>query len=62
MSGSVFYLIVSYGLNGLISYIKSLITGETNTANFAMEVHDLTFAMGVFSFITYFLKIKIQKT
>ncbi|MDV4899300.1 hypothetical protein NNG62_10720 [Enterococcus faecium] len=61
MSGSVFYLIVSYGLNGLISYIKSLITGETNTANFAMEVHDLTFAMGVFFLYYVFFENKNTK-
>ena len=55
--GSVLYLITSYGISGLNSYIRTLIFGENSVANYAMEVHDLTFAMGnLFLFYLFFEK------
>lgn len=46
--GSVVCLIVTYGFGGLMLYMRALLFGEDNVANYMMEVHDLTFAMGIF--------------
>lgn len=56
--GSVLYLLVTYGFSGISAYIRSLILGENSIANYAMEVHDLTFAMGIFLLYYVFFEEK----
>lgn len=59
--GSVLYLIFSFGLSGLNSYVRTLILGEESIANYAMEVHDLTFAMGIFFLYYLFFENKFER-
>lgn len=59
--GSVLGLIIRYGMNGILAYVQSLITGEESSANFIMEVHDLTFAMGLFFLYYLFFEDKNTK-
>ena len=56
--GSVLYLLVRYGFMGMRAYITTLIFGESSIANYAMEVHDLTFAMGIFLLYYMFFEDK----
>ena len=50
LSGSVLYVIWKYGFNNLMMYMWDtlLMRDSLWEINFAMEVHDLTFAMGLF--------------
>lgn len=57
--GSVLPLIINNGIGGIILYGRALILGEENNANYLMEVHDLTFAMGLF-FLFYMFCDKRQ--
>lgn len=50
--GSISCLLFTQGGTGLSQYIKGLLIGVDTSANYIMEVHDLTFAMGIF-FIYY---------
>lgn len=59
--GSVLCLVVKYGANGIVLYVKSLILGVDSTANYIMEVHDLTFAMGLFFLYYLFFEDKNTK-
>lgn len=59
--GSILYLIASYGLPGIVLYTRSLILGEENRARYVMEVHDLTFAMGLFFLFYLFFDVKEDK-
>lgn len=58
--GSILGLIVQYGINGILTYTQSLISGVDSSANFIMEVHDLTFAMGLF--LLYYLFFEDKNT
>lgn len=59
--GSVLCLIFQYGVSGIILYVQSLVFGVENSANFVMEVHDLTFAMGIFFLYYLFFEDKNTK-
>ena len=59
--GSILYLLVNYGVLGIIAYISSLIHGVASVANYAMEVHDLTFSMGFFFLYYFFFEEKSEK-
>lgn len=50
--GSIACLLFTQGGSGLLQYLKGLAMGVDTSANYIMEVHDLTFAMGLF-FIYY---------
>lgn len=46
--GSIIPLIFNYGVREIGLYLISAITGANTAASYMMEVHDLTFAMGLF--------------
>ena len=45
--GSIIPLIFNYGVREIGLYLISAITGANTAASYMMEVHDLTFAMGL---------------
>lgn len=59
--GSVLCLIFQYGINGILYYVESMILGVDSPINFVMEVHDLTFAMGLFFLYYLFFEDKNTK-
>lgn len=59
--GSILYLLVNYGVSGVNAYMSSLIHGVDSVANYAMEVHDLTFSMGLFFLYYFFFEEKSKK-
>lgn len=58
--GSIIPLIFNYGIQEIWKYLAGIATGTNTTASYMMEVHDLTFAMGLF-FLYYILSIDENK-
>lgn len=59
--GSIIPLITSYGIQEIGRYLVSTVTGGNTTASYIMEVHDLTFAMGLFFLYYAFIEAKSEK-
>lgn len=59
--GSVLCLVLQHGINGIVLYTQNLVTGVDSPFAFVMEVHDLTFAMGLFFLYYLFFEDKNTK-
>lgn len=59
--GSVTPLVINFGLPEIWSYLKSIFTGGSTVATPVMEVHDLTFSMGLFFLYYAFFESKKEK-
>lgn len=59
--GSIIPLIVNYGIQEIKLYLISAITGVNTVASYTMEVHDLTFAMGLFFIYYIFVESKKER-
>lgn len=59
--GSIIPLIINYNVQGIWNYLVSTITGVDTSASYMMEVHDLTFAMGVFFLYYLFFERRNEK-
>ena len=57
--GSIIPLIFNYGVREIGLYLISAITGANTAASYMMEVHDLTFAMGLF--FLYYMFVENRK-
>ncbi len=58
--GSIIPLIAGYGFNEIGRYLVSTVTGINTAVSYMMEVHDLTFAMGLF--FLYYVFIENKRT
>ena len=59
--GSIIPLIINYGTREISLYLISAVTGANTSASYIMEVHDLTFAMGLFFLYYVFVECNREK-
>lgn len=59
--GSIIPLIINYGIREISLYLISAVTGANTSASYIMEVHDLTFAMGLFFLYYVFVECNREK-